>query len=176
MKNLFSLFSNPQEEPPEGSSEHLAHESTLKSLELEISDRDQTILRLKNELARLRESRDTTANELVEAKLKDLLKELAPSISQLQTQRHLVLEQEKPLAPRHIFTILDQMQRVLSKYGLEVMDQVGETVLFNPDHHTPLSLNTPLSTGSSVVIRFPGLSYRGQRIRKAGVEPVEVQQ
>ena len=177
MKNLFSLFNNdPQEELPERYTEQLAQESTLKSLEMEISDRDQTIARLTSEITRLRDGQQKTAGDLVEAKLKDLFEELSPQISQLQTQRYLVCEQEKPLPPQHIFTILDQMQRVLSKYGLEIADNVGETASFNPDHHAVLSRKYALSTGDTVIIRFPGLCYRGQRIRKAGVEPIEAQE
>ena len=177
MKNLFSLFNNnAQEDPPEHNAEQLTQESTIKSLEMEIFDRDQTIARLTSELTRLRDSQQKTVEDLIEAKFKDLFEEIAPQISQLQTQRYLVCQQEKPLPPRHIFTILDQMHLVLSKYGLEIADNVGETVSFNPDHHAVLSRKYYLSTGDTVIIRFPGLYYRGQRIRKAGVEPVEAQE
>jgi len=174
MKNLFSLFSHEsQEEPPEHDVDQLAWESALKSLELEISDRDETIARLKNELARLHENQQLTTRSLTDSSLKNLFEELSPQISQLQTQRYLVLDQGKPLPPRYIFTILAQMQDVLAKFGLEIADNVGEIVPFNPDHHTPLSLENRLSSGDSVVIRFAGLSFRGQRIHNAGVEPVE---
>jgi len=174
MKNLFSRFNHdPQGEPPERDSSRLALESALKSLELDISDRDETIARLKSELARLRENEQLTARGLTDAALKNLFEELSPQISQLQTQRYLALDQGKPLPPHYIFTILDQMQLVLAKYGLEIADNVGQIVAFNPDHHTPLSLENRLSSGDSVVIRFAGLSFRGQRIHKAGVEPVE---
>ena len=61
----------------------------------------------------------------------------------------------------------------LEHHGLHFFGEIGETTTFDPPTHQPIASETDLKEGDYVVIRFPGATFRGTVVHKAGVEPQE---
>lgn len=162
LKWIRSLFSKQPDASPE---------NEVRALKLELAERDRQIIQLKSDLERHRQQADMRGAESVQAQLVQLFVEVATPVSQLQTQAHLLEAENKPVQARDILTVARRLVRTLEDNGLLLENRVGEQVPFDPDLHELLAGTAP-QQGRPVIVRFPGVAYRGKLLRKAGVEPM----
>lgn len=148
----------------------LALERQIQNLQLELAERDQLVDKLKQELERQRNSESDRFTNAVQTQVEQMLTDTAAPVTQLLTQAHL-LQEGKPVQAKDVLAVAKRLIRTLEDSGLTLTGNVGETVSFDSNLHEPLSVNTSLTPGVSVVVKFVGVSYQGKVIRKAGVEP-----
>jgi molecular chaperone GrpE (heat shock protein) len=151
----------------------LALEGELQHLRLELQERERTLAQLQADLERQRGGADTRLAESVRTQVRALLSDAAAPAAQLLTQAHLHEVEGRPLQAGDVLAVARRLLRALEDHGLAVEGQVGQTVPFDPDHHEPLRAEISPRPGQDVVVRFVGLAYRGQLLRRAGVEAVE---
>jgi molecular chaperone GrpE (heat shock protein) len=147
----------------------LTLEREIQNLRLELTERDQLIDKLKQQLEQQRTSENTNIDSAVQNQTEQLLTDTAASVTQLLTQAHL-LEQGKPVQAKDVLLVAKRLIRSLEDNGLTIVSQVGETVSFDSNLHESLSASSSITPGTEVVVRFAGVSYQGKVIRKAGVE------
>ncbi|MDR3577283.1 MAG: nucleotide exchange factor GrpE [Anaerolineaceae bacterium] len=151
----------------------LALRNQIKSLQLDLQERDKKIELLNQELERLRLNQKDLLKETSTAALEELFSSLSPAVAQLVTQAYLANQQNKLIQSKDILLVAQRLISILEQSGLQLLGQPGQQVQFDPRLHTPLSASNSFTTGQAVVVRFVGLSYRGKIIRKAGVELLE---
>ena len=147
----------------------LTLEKEIQNLRLELTEHDQLIDKLKQQLEQQRTSENNNIDSAVQNQIEQLLTDTAASVTQLLTQAHL-LEQGKPVQAKDVLLVAKRLIRSLEDNGLTIVSQVGETVSFDSNLHEPLSASSEISSSAEVVVRFAGVSYQGKVIRKAGVE------
>lgn len=167
MANLFTQLFGKRTQPEPA----LALEGRVQTLQLELAERERTIVTLKQELERRRLGANAEVSGAVQAQLEQLLADLAAPVAQLLTQAHLLEVEGKPVQARDMLAVSKRFVRVLQENGLSLAGQVGETVPFDPNYHEPLNAQAALTPGQAVVIRFVGVVYQGKVLRKAGVSP-----
>ncbi len=174
MWNWFKgLFKQSQVGSPDEDKRLLALDRDLQILRLELSERDQLITSLKQELERQRTGENTRIIEAAKTQVEQLLTDVAAPVTQLLTQVHLLEVEGKPVQAKDVLAVAKRLVRALEDNGLTLTGSVGETVPFNPNYHDSLSTSTSLTPGTTVVVKFAGISYQGKAIRKAGVEPCQ---
>ncbi len=161
---LKQIFKNPSPD----NEKTLTLEREIQNLRLELTERDQLIDKLKQQLEQQRTSENNNIASAVENQIEQLLTDTAVPVTQLLTQTHL-LEQGKPVQAKDVLIVAKRLIRTLEDNGLTTVGQVGETVSFDSNLHEPLSVSTSITSGTEVVVRFAGVSYRDKVIRKAGV-------
>ena len=166
LKKWLGLSQTPQ---PQSDEKLLTLEREIQNLRLELTERDQSIDKLKQQLEQQRTSENNNIDSAVQNQIEQLLTDTAAPVTQLLTQAHL-LEQGKPVQAKDVLLVAKRLIRTLEDNGLTIVSQVGETVFFDSNIHEPLSASTEISPGAEVVVRFAGVSYQGKVIRKAGVE------
>lgn len=147
----------------------LTLERETQNLRLELTDRNQLIDKLKQQLEQQRTSESNNIDSAVQNQIEQLLTDTAAPVTQLLTQAHL-LDEGKPVQAKDMWLVAKRLIRALEDNGLTVVGQVGETVSFDSNLHEPLSASSKISPDTEVVVRFAGVSYQGKVIRKAGVE------
>lgn len=149
----------------------LAAESQAQALRLELTEAQQTIQRLKDDLERQRLNSQALQAEQTQAQMEDLLHSLAAPAAQFITQIHLSEIQEKPIQARDVLAVAQRLVRILQEAGLTPEGTLDERLPFDPDRHEPLSAAHSPSTGQIVRVRFVGFRYHGKLLRKASVSP-----
>ena len=144
-------------------------EREIQNLRLELTERDQSINKLKQQLEQQRTSENSNIDSAVQNQIEQLLTDTAAPVTQLLTQAHL-LDEGKPVQAKDVLLVAKRLIRTLEDNGLTIVGQVGETVSFDSNLHEPLSAHSEISSDLEVVVRFVGISYQGKVIRKAGVE------
>ncbi len=181
--NLFSSNSGPERGPDElaategpeiqaplsQAAQSLEERKDSQSLRLEIASQQEQIEHLKQEIERLRYRQERLVEEGASSQFEALLSELAGPVSQLKAQSALH-EQGKPLQARDVLAVAGRIVRALERQGLVSEGAPGERSSYDPDRHTPLSAGAALQPGQAVIVRFPGISYRGKILYKAVVE------
>jgi molecular chaperone GrpE (heat shock protein) len=147
----------------------LTLEREVQNLRLELTERDQLVDKLKQQLEQQRTSENNNIDSAVQNQIEQLLTNTAAPVTQLLTQAHL-LQEGKPVQAKDVLLVAKRLIRTLEDNGLTIVSQVGETVSFDSNLHEPLSASTEISPNAEVVVRFAGVSYQGKVIRKAGVE------
>jgi molecular chaperone GrpE (heat shock protein) len=144
-----------------------------QSLRLELSEREDLIAKLKEDLERQRDGAGARVDESVQAQVEQLLAGAAAPVSQLLTQAHLLEAEGRPVQARDVMAVAKRLVRIFEDNGLELVGSVGETAQFDPNQHEPLGANASPAPGDRVVVRFVGVAYRGKLLRKASVEKAE---
>lgn len=130
---------------------------------------------LQHAQAHLHYTRETEQQRIIaqaDALLTSLLRELAPPLTQLATQLHL-LEQGTALPPTELLKTVQRLLRTLEAWGVHLEGQLGTTEPYDPTRHLVLSLDAIPHEGQPVIVRTCGLLYKGILIYKVGVEPAE---
>lgn len=148
-------------------------EKEVQKLSLELDERDRLIANLTTESERRKSSSTAYVTEAVRAQLEQLLTDAAAPVSQLITQAYLMEVESRSVQAKDILAVANHLVRILQDSGLTLEGSVGQIVSFDPNYHDPLSTNTSLKKGRSVMIRFVGVGYQGKLLRRAGVTPVE---
>ena len=154
---------------PQSDEKLLTLEREIQNLRLELTERDQLIDKLKQQLEQQRTSENNNIDSAVQNQIEQLLTDTAAPVTQLLTQAHL-LDENKPVQAKDVLLVAKRLIRTLEDNGLTVVSQVGETVSFDSNLHEPLSASNSITPDAEVVVRFSGISYQGKVIRKAGVE------
>jgi molecular chaperone GrpE (heat shock protein) len=165
LKWLKQVFENPASD----NEKSLILKREIQKLQLELTERDRLIDKLKQQLEQQRTSENNNISSAVQNQIEQLITDTAAPVTQLLTQAHL-LEQGKPVQAKDVLLVAKRLIRTLEDNGLTIVSQVGETVSFDSNLHEPLSASTEISPGAEVVVRFAGVSYQGKVIRKAGIE------
>ena len=173
LKRLKGLFQKPQALPPADDERSLTLDRDIQTLRLELSERDQQITNLKQELERQRTSENTRISAAVQTQIEQLLTDTAAPVTQLITQTHLLEVEGKPVQAKDVLAVAKRLIRTLEDNGLTFNCSVGETVPFDPNYHDALSTSASLTQGTPVAVKFAGISYQGKVIRKAGVAPCQ---
>jgi len=150
-----------------------AAQTAIQTLRLELTDRDQRIQRLSQEIERLHFAIREQAGEQVYQEMEHLIAETAGPVTQILLQADLVEKQGKNLQSRDILTVARRLVRSLENHGLELVGAIGEKAAFQPDIHAFLSNSESCPPGHPVTVRLVGIQYRGKILRKASVEKAE---
>lgn len=124
---------------------------------------------LKKELSLQQRNQEQQINATIEGALLSFYKDVADPVTQLVTLNHLI-EEGKPVKPEDIVVHARLLIAALNEHGLSIEGSPGQVVPYNPNFHEPLSTNESPSVGEPVFIRFPGASFKGQVIKKAGIQ------
>ena len=169
----FSPDSIPDDFPQPVKINLLELQNQLKTQQLELQEQQKQVILLRQELDRLRQNQKGLLKESSDILLEGLYSQLAPAIVQLITQDYLVMDQNKTIDAKEILKVDERLISSLVQNGLEVYEQPGQQVSFDPNSHSALSTANAPQPGQAVIIRFVGLSFHGKIIRKAGVEKLE---
>jgi hypothetical protein len=157
---------NPSGLPPTSANQSVE----LQRLRLDNELMETRIDELNAEVERLRFLlRDQVTRE-ADLKIEEMFTAAATPITQLFLQDDLLTRQGKPIQAKDVLAIVRRLVRVFLENGLEAVGDPASQVSYNPGLHFPLSSEPALSEGETVVIRIPGVQYRGKILRKAGVE------
>jgi molecular chaperone GrpE (heat shock protein) len=104
------------------------------------------------------------------AQIEALFDDLSAPLVQLFALDHLA--QSKPVQAQDVLAVAQRLNSTLRQHGLVLEGQIGEHLPFDPNRHTPLSTETALVAGQPVTLRFPGVSYQGKLLQKAGVASI----
>jgi molecular chaperone GrpE (heat shock protein) len=155
---------------PQSDDRLLMLDREVQSLRLELAEQERSVASLKSELERQRNNQSTYIDEAVRAEIVRLMTGMAAPVAQLLTQAYLLEAEGRPVQAKDVLAIAKRLARVLEDEGLSTEGHVGESVVFDPNRHEPLGGDTSIAPGQAGVIRFVGLRYRGDLVRKAGVE------
>ena len=165
MRNFIKkFFSSAQDSPPD----LLALQSENQRLHLALDETKSRCSHLEEDLAR----QGSAGEALRAAAIEKILTDLADPAAQFMLQLDLTDRQGKSIQAGDALAVARSLLKTLAAYGLIPADIAGETVPFDPAQHTLLS-GGDLPPGQPVLIRVPGFSYQGRRLRKAGVSRVE---
>lgn len=157
----------------EASEEVLALQAEARRMKLAIEEAQAKIARLEADLARQQRSAEASREAALQTRLTQIFSDLAGPAAQFWLQLDLAENPEHPLKARDTLAVARGLLRSLENHGLEVSVPAGTTVPYDPAQHEPLSSMDTLRPGQPVRVRLPGLAFRGQRLRKAGVAPQE---
>ena len=156
-------------EPDPINDETLASQAEAQRLRLALEEAQSKIFRLEADLARQQRLADASREAAVQARLLAVFTDLASSAAQFLLQLDLADKPNRSLQIRDTLAVARNILRTLQNHGLEISEPSGTAAGFDPALHEPLSSMDILQPGQPVRVRLPGLSYRGQRLRKAGV-------
>jgi molecular chaperone GrpE (heat shock protein) len=158
------------DDPPQGADRLLILEREAQSLRLGLAERERAVASLRGELERQRNGQSAYIDEAVRARIERLMTCVAAPVAQLLTQAHLLEVEGRPVQAKDVLAVAKRLVRALEDEGLTSEGRVGESVSFDPNRHEPLGGDASIAPGKSGIIRFVGLTYRGELVRKAGVE------
>jgi len=147
----------------------LKAEREVQELRLVVQEHEAQTETLRAELQRARAGEAARLSDAVEERVERLLASVSAPVAQLTTQAHLLEAEGKPVEARDVLAIAKRLVGALVDAGLTLEGVVGESASFDPDRDELLSGSAP-PPGDSVIVRFPGCSYRGRMLKKTGVE------
>ena len=160
-------FSSKQE--PQGGEIH-EFQNMIQSLQMELAERDKIIAALQADLTRLQLQQNELQNAAVSQALEQYIQDIAPTAVQIYTQVYLLESQTRPVAAESVALAAVRLLRGLEPLGFQVIGEIGASVRFDPNLHMALSPDSEPGSGEAAVIRLVGIAFRGQVLRKAGVE------
>jgi len=149
----------------------LAAQREIQELRLEAADRERTLASLKADLERQRRDGGERAAEAARVKAEGLLGDLVAPVAQMLFQAHLLEVDGRPVQAKDVLLLAKRVGRILEDHGVTFEGRIGEAVAFDPDRHALLGSGASAAPRQDVVVRFPGASYCGMVLLKAGVEP-----
>lgn len=159
--------------PASNQADELAQQAELQALRLELESTRQKLAYAVRELERSQANTPQQAREMAALRVEAILREVASPAAQLTTQNYLAEVEGKKLEGRDVLAVGRALVRGLQNHGMQPTGQVGMRIPFDPNLHAPLSAQTTLSSGQTVVVRFVGFSFEGKVILKALVTPAE---
>ncbi len=142
---------------------------SLSHLEAHCQNNHELVAGLKKELSLQQSNQEQQINATIEGALLSFYKDVADPVTQLVTLNQLI-EQGKPVKPENIAIHARLLIAALKEHGLSIEGDPGQILPYNPNFHEPLSANENPSVGELVSIRFQGASFKGQVIKKAGIQ------
>lgn len=200
VKNLFaSLFSEESEEsqpprsqssdqspsslPPSLSDANLQTDNSddqaivlikkaLALLQADSQNNHDLVLSLKKELNQQQQNQQQQISATIDGVLLSFFKDAADPVTQLLTLNDLI-EQGRPVSPEDVVVHAKLLISALKEHGLTIEGSPGQVIAYNPNFHEPLSATENPALDQPVSIRFPGASFKGQVIKKAGIQMTE---
>jgi molecular chaperone GrpE (heat shock protein) len=117
-------------------------------------DREKEVAALKAEYARLQGAATADAAATTRENLKDVLKRVAPPLSQLAVMR-AAAESGAPVRSEDVLKLVKALETALSRAGLETVGGVGEEMAFSTRLHQRMS-GGDVRDGDQVCVEFPG--------------------
>lgn len=148
-------------------SDELNHQSNIKNLKMDISERETEIQNLKNEIERLRSGEKSQINSMRKKDREDLLKLMAGPISQILLQEYLKKE-GKMISAENVLSIAMNFYYNFKDWGLNTTGEMGEQVKYDPRFHTPLG-DESFNEGENVVVKIVGITYQNKVLQQAMV-------
>lgn len=145
-------------------------EGELQRARLEVARLEELAGRLRDDLARTRASAETGAGTRADEEVRKLVAAIGTPLVQLVTQGHLHRAGTVALSADEVLGVGSRLVAALGAAGVETVGEIGVTEPFDPARHDPLGAGRALAGGQPAVVRMAGLAYRGQVVRKAGVE------
>ncbi len=142
----------------------------IQALKLELEEREHLIGRLKADVERHRSGETQRVEAVVGEGWERMVTDAATPLTQLMTQAHLLEVTGKPVQAADVLSVAKRLMRVFENEGVGWEGTVGATLLFDSDRHEPLGTDGDLVSGEPVMVRFVGVRYREQVLRKARVE------
>ena len=134
-------------------------------LRLELSERDQEIVRLKKEYALKREQSRAQVERAGEEAVESIVLECAEPLVTLSAMQARHVE-KGDLNPADLLQVALSFRKILEKRGMEQIGTAGEEQPYDPALHQMLD-GTNLRPGVAVLIRFAGFRFNGKIIAKA---------
>ena len=141
--------------------------TSLANLEMDIADRDKTIAVLKKEYDLLKNQAEADASMVADEALKDMVKKLAPLLSQVVTMR-AVEQSGIEIKSKDLLKLFEKVEKAVCECGVEQIGSVGEEILFDVKIHQRLSGGS-IRDGDNVKVRFAGYKFNGAIVKKAMV-------
>jgi molecular chaperone GrpE (heat shock protein) len=144
-----------------------AAESRIRTLEIDVEDRDRRIEQMRREYAGLQASRDRDAGDAGRDQVARVFKRLAGTLSNLSA---LAAYQEagRDVSAADFAALARSLEKDFAKAGLERIGAPGETAAFDASLHQRMSGGT-VRDGVSVTVRIPGYRVGKQVLIKAMV-------
>jgi molecular chaperone GrpE (heat shock protein) len=146
-------------------------EARIRSLQMDIDDRDRRIEQMRSEYNALQSNRDRAVAEAGQEQLVRLFKRLAGTLSNLAALTALQ-EAGRDVSPADFAALARSLERELGKAGLERIGAAGETAAFDIGLHQRMS-GAAVRDGSPVTVRIPGYRAGTQILLKAMVSSAE---
>ena len=156
---------------PESAVRPTAEDSRIRSLQMDIQDRDRRIEQMRSEYAALQAGRDRAAAEAGAGQVEHLFKKLSGTLSNLAalTAMH---DAGQSVSAADFAALARSLEKELGKAGLERIGTPGEAAAFNVAHHQRMS-GGMVRDGSPVTVRVPGYRMGQQILLKAMVTSPE---
>lgn len=151
-------------------SEVLELQRQVQTFRLEAAARAADVERLKLDLERARRGAESQAEATVQQQISAVMRDVATPAAHLLTQAHLLEVAEQPVRAVDVVAIAKRLLHALEDHGLTIESAIAATVTFDPDRHTVLGSTVAPRAGEAVIVRVPGIAYRGVVLHKAGVE------
>ena len=168
LKAFFGLSQRPD---PAVAARVLNLESSIRSLEMDITEKDKTLQLLKNELERAESKKESTIDSAVSSQLEGLIADIAPAVAQIATQEYLLKVEAKPIQGKDVLTVAMSLLHSLEDKGMKLEGTIGAQVPFDPNKHDLLGMgdSSLINDGSSVTVRMPAVTYQGRILKKMAV-------
>jgi molecular chaperone GrpE (heat shock protein) len=167
---LTRLLGETEPDSPQDESRVLGLEREMQGLRLALEEKDQIIENLKSATDRQRQEEGDRVTGAVQVQMVRLMVNIANPLSQILTQAHLLEVEEKPIQAKDVLSVGKRLIRMLEEEGMSIEGSVGEVHPFDANFHEPLNADVSLTSGQSVKVKFAGIGYNNNTIRKAGVE------
>lgn len=153
----------PAPAPPESA----VSESKIRSLQLDLEERDRKIEQMRQEYAALQAGRDRAAADSGQEQLTRLFKKLTGTLSNLAA---LAAYQEagRDVSAADFAALARSLDKELAKAGLERIGTPGEMAAFDLALHQRMS-GAAVHDGGPVTVRVPGYRTGDQILMKAMV-------
>ncbi len=137
----------------------------MAGLHLELSERDEEIVRLKKEYALQREQSREQVERAGREAVEGIVYEFAAPLSTLSAMQARQTE-KGGLNPADLLQVVSSFRKILEKRGLEQIGSVGDEMPYDPVLHQMLDGSCP-PPGEAVSIRFAGFRFNDRIIAKA---------
>ncbi|ASQ90377.1 nucleotide exchange factor GrpE [Prosthecochloris sp. GSB1] len=134
-------------------------------LQLDLSERDEEIARLRKEYALLRERSMAEVERAGGEALESIARQCAASLAALSAMQARHAE-KGDLNSADLLQVASSFRKILEKHGLEQIGAVGREQPYDPALHQMLDGTRP-QPGEPVLIRFAGFRFNGKLIAKA---------
>jgi molecular chaperone GrpE (heat shock protein) len=165
---LFGAGGATAEGTPEAAETAAATE--LARLRLKLEEKERELARLLGEYEQREEAARRETGRAGEESLGGLIKNLAPTLSQLATLRHMAAG-GRDVRLGDVLKLTGKLEDVLGSHGVEVVGEVGAETAFDPTLHQRMS-GGDVGDGTRVRVRFPGYRFGGKTPLKAMVSRV----
>lgn len=146
-------------------------ETRIAGLEMDLKERDEQIVRLRQEFALQAQQAEQAVAQAGSTELEALAKRVAPLLAQLATLQAMT-DGGREVRPADVLKLAGKIKAVFLESGLIPLGQPGELCPFDSQIHQRMS-GGDVQDGAPVKVRFEGYRFRETVIVKAMVSREE---